>query len=141
MIGSKASATCNSVKETTHNVWSCWVSMTEAEEDLVAYLWDKYKATVALYITTTTAIWCHHTHPTCLHTIVCQFIRTRTRPLPCGSALLSTVAICVSANGITHLGLGKAFNVGRDSLEAVFVVTALTYLMGYLDDDKSPNSL
>ena len=30
--------------------------MAEAEEDLVAYLWDKYKTTIALYVTTTTAI-------------------------------------------------------------------------------------
>ena len=31
--------------------------MTEAEENLVAYLWDKYKATIALYVFAATTIW------------------------------------------------------------------------------------
>ena len=63
-----ATTSC-SIKQATHNVRSCRVTMAETEEDLVAYLWNKYKTTVALNVTTTTAIWGHHTHPTCLHTI------------------------------------------------------------------------
>ncbi len=69
MIIFKTTSTCCPVKQTTHNVWSCWVTMAEAEEDLVAYFWDKNKTTIAPYVTTATAIRCHRTHPTCLHTI------------------------------------------------------------------------
>ena len=69
MISFKTAPTSGAVKETPHNVWSCWVSMTEAEEDLVAHLWDKHKSTVAPYVTAATAIRCHHTHPASLHAI------------------------------------------------------------------------
>ena len=43
--------------------------MAEAEEDLVAYLWDENEAVVALYVFAATTIWCHHTHPTCSHVV------------------------------------------------------------------------
>ena len=56
------------------------------------------------------------TQPVCIPS-VCQFMRTRTRPLPSGSALLSTVAICVSANGIRTFGLGNAFIVAGIALK------------------------
>ena len=69
MVGIKASLTCRSIKQATHDVGTGRVTMTEAEEDLVAYLWDENKATVALYVFAATAIWCHHTHPTCSHVV------------------------------------------------------------------------
>ena len=69
VISFKTATTCCSIKQATHNVWAGRVSMTEAEEDLVAHLWDKHKTAVALYVTTATTIRCHHTHPTSLHTI------------------------------------------------------------------------
>ena len=65
----KTTTTSGAVKETTQNVRAGRGTMAEAEEDLVAYLWDKYKTTVVLYVTTATAICCHHMHPASLHAI------------------------------------------------------------------------
>ena len=108
--------------------------MTEAEEDLVAYLWDKYKTAIALYVLTTTAIWCHHTHPACLHTI----------RLPVHTYTNTTLALWISiaehrchlclSQWHTNLRTWQCLYRCRDSLEAVFIIASLTHLVGYLDD-------
>ena len=69
LVGIKASLTCHSIKQAAHDVGTGGVTMAEAEEDLVAYLWDENEAAVALYVFAATTIWCHHTHPTCSHVI------------------------------------------------------------------------
>ena len=134
VISFETATTCCSIKQATHNIWSCWVAMAETEEDLVAYLWDKYKTTVALYVTTATAIRCHHTHPTCLHTI-CLPVHAYTN-----TALILWVSItehschlCLS-QWHTHLWTWQGFYCCRDSLEAVFIIASLAHLVGYLDD-------
>ena len=134
VISFETATTCRSIKQATHNVWSCRVTMAEAEEDLVAYLWDKYKTTVTLYVTTTTAIWGHHTHPTCLHAI----------RLPVHTYTYTTLSLWVSiakhgchlclCQWHTHLWTWHCLYCCRDSLEAVFVVASLAHLVGYLDD-------
>ena len=135
-----ATTSC-SIKQATHNVRSCRVTMSEAEEDLVAYLWDKHKTTVALYVTTATTIWCHHTHPASLHAIRLP-IHTHTH-----TALTLWVSIakhgchlCLS-QWHTHLWTWQCLYRCRDSLKAVFVVAALAHLMGYFDNDKVTQAL
>ena len=108
--------------------------MTEAEENLVAYLWDKYKTAVALNVTTATTIRCHHTHPTCLHTIRLP-VHTYTN-----TAL--TLRVSIAKHGChlcfsqwhTHLWTWQCLYRCGDSREAVFIVAPLAHLVGYLDD-------
>ena len=57
VISFETATTCCSIKQATHDVGAGGVTMAEAEEDLVAYLWDENKATVALYVFAATTIW------------------------------------------------------------------------------------
>ena len=47
VVALATATTCCSIKQATHDVGASGVTMAEAEEDLVAYLWDKYKTAVA----------------------------------------------------------------------------------------------
>ncbi len=132
---------CCSIKQATHNVWSYRVTMAEAEEDLVAYLWNKYKATVALYVFAATTIWRHHTYPTSSH-VVCLPVHSYTH-----TALSLWVSIAKHGCHLcfckrhTHFWTWQCLNCSRDSLETVFVIASLAHLVCYLGNDKDSNAI
>ena len=57
VISFETATTCRTIKQATHNVGTGRVTMTEAEEDLIANLRNENKATVAFYVFAATTIW------------------------------------------------------------------------------------
>ena len=76
--------------------------MTEADEDMVAYLGDEYESAVALHVTTATTIRCHHTDPVRVHVV----------SLPVHAHLDAAAALRVVVPGHRRhlrLGMGSVF--------------------------------